>query len=217
MAINFQDRTIDAFKTKLKGGGARSNLFEVSFGSEQGGLPGTTATSTGATNSVFSQLGVTFDQGDLMLIKAAGMPASTLTEIPVPFRGRTLKIAGDRTFDIWTITVINDTDFKWRSFFERWVNYIVKTSDGSGTINPSEYMADMNVAQLSRGPGVVPNVTNTQQIETLRKYVVKGVFPTAVSAIDLSYNNENEIEEFTVDLQVQYWEAFTGTNASDII
>ena len=213
----FQQRTIDAFKTKLKGGGARSNLFEVSFGAEQGGLPGTTATSTWATNSVFSQLGVTFDQGDLMLIKAAGMPASTITEIPVAFRGRTLKVAGDRTFEVWTITVINDTDFKWRSFFERWVNYIVKVNDGSGTINPSEYMADMNVAQLSRGPGVIPNVTNTQEIETLRKYVVRGAFPTNVSAIDLSYNNENEIEEFTVDLQIQYWEAYTGTNASDII
>ena len=104
-----------------------------------------------------------------------------------------------------------------RSFVERLVNYIVKVNDGSGTINPSEYMADMNVAQLSRGPGVIPNVTNTQEIETLRKYVVKGAFPTNVSAIDLSYNNENEIEEFTVDLQIQYWEAYTGTNASDII
>jgi hypothetical protein len=213
----FQQRTIDAFKAKLTGGGARSNLFEVSFGSEQGGLPGTTATSTGATNSIFSQLGVTFDEGDLMLIKAAGMPASNITEIPVPFRGRTLKIAGDRTFDIWTITVINDVDFKWRSFFERWVNYIVKVNDGSGSINPQEYMADMNVAQLSRGPAVSPNVKNTNNIEVLRKYVVRGVFPTSVSTIDLSYNNENEIEEFTVDLQVQYWEAFTGTNASDIV
>lgn len=213
----FQERTIDAFKTKLRGGGARSNLFEVSFGSEQGGLPGTTATSTGAVNSVFSQLGVTFDEGDLMLIKAAGMPASNITEIPVPFRGRTLKIAGDRTFDVWTITVINDTDFKWRSFFERWVNYIVKVSDGSGTINPSEYMADMNVTQLSRGPGVAPNAVNSQNIDVLRKYIVHGVFPTSVSTIDLSYNNENEIEEFTVDLQVQWWEAKTGTNASDII
>lgn len=213
----FQQRTIDAFKAKLSGGGARSNLFEVSFGSEQGGLPGTTATSTGATNSIFSQLGVTFDEGDLMLIKAAGMPASNITEIPVPFRGRTLKIAGDRTFDIWTITVINDVDFRWRSFFERWVNYIVKVNDGSGSINPLEYMADMNVVQLSRGPAVAPNVTNTNTIDVLRKYVVRGVFPTAVSTIDLSYNNENEIEEFTVDLQVQYWEAYTGTNSSDIV
>lgn len=217
MAIKFQDRTIDAFKTKLKGGGARSNLFEVSFGSQQGGLPGTTANSTGATNSVFSQLGVTFDSNDLMLIKSAGLPASNITEIPVPFRGRTLKIAGDRTFDVWTITVINDTDFKWRSFFERWVNYIVKTSDGSGTIDPNQYTADMNVTQLSRGPGVTPNTLNTGNIDVLRKYVVKGVFPTGVSQIDLSYNNENEIEEFTVDLQVQYWEAYTGTNSSDIV
>jgi hypothetical protein len=78
-------------------------------------------------------------------------------------------------------------------------------------------MADMNVAQLSRGPGVPPNIINDKTIQTLRKYIVHGVFPTAVSAIDLSYNNENEIEEFTVDLQVQWWEAKTGTGASDII
>ena len=214
----FQQRTIEAFKTKLKGGGARSNLFEVSFGSETGGLPTGSATPTGATNTVFSNLGVNFDSSDdLMLIKAAGMPASNISEIPVPFRGRTLKIAGDRTFDVWTVTVINDTDFKWRSFFERWVNFITKASDGSGTINPSEYMADMNVVQLSRGPGVAPNSRNANEIQVLRKYVVKGVFPTAVSAIDLSYNNENEIEEFTVDLQVQYWEAYTGNNVPDVI
>ena len=215
----FQQRTIDAFKTKLKGGGARSNLFEVSFGAEAGGIPTNAIASPSSTNSVFSQLtqGLSFDEGDLMLIKAAGMPASNITEIPVPFRGRTLKIAGDRTFDVWTITVINDTDFKWRSFFERWVNYITKASDGSGTINPSEYMADMNVAQLSRGPSAAPNAINDKTIQTLRKYIVHGVFPTSVSAIDLNYNNENEIEEFTVDLQVQWWEAKTGTNASDII
>lgn len=218
MALEFQKRRIDDFKATLSGGGARSNLFEVSFGAIQGGLPGTTATSTGAVNSVFSQLGVSFENDNpLMLIKAAGLPASNITEIPVPFRGRTLKIAGDRTFDIWTITVINDTNFQWRSFFERWVNYIVKTSDGSGTINPSEYMADMNVVQLSRGPGVTPSDLNQKKIDVLRQYIVHGVFPTAVSAIDLSYNNENEIEEFTVDLQVQWWEAKNANGASDII
>ena len=215
---NFQQRSIEAFKTQLKGGGARSNLFEVSFGSEQGGIP-TNITTSSTTGSVFAQLtkDLAFTDSDLMLIKAAGMPASSITEIPVAFRGRTLKVAGDRTFDVWTITVINDTDFKWRTFFERWVNYIVKTNDGSGTINPGEYMADMNVVQLSRGPGVAPNALNDKKIDVLRKYVVKGVFPTSVSQIDLSYNNENEIEEFTVDLQVQYWEAYTQTNAADII
>ena len=214
----FQERTIDSFKSALKGGGARSNLFEVSFGSAADGV----SASPFSGQNLFATLGVSNEitNTDLMLIKAAGMPASNLTEIPVPFRGRTLKIAGDRTFDVWTITILNDEDFKWRRFFERWINYIVKTSDGSGTVSPDQYMIDMNVSQLSRGPvgalGTKGSNNNTE-IKTLRKYVVKSVFPTAVSAIELSYNNENEIEEFTVDLQVQYWEAYTGTGSPDIV
>lgn len=201
----FQQRTIDQFKATLKGGGARSNLFEVSFDGSNNGANGGIP-----SIPLFTNLGITFEQGDLMLIKAASMPASTITEIPIPFRGRTLKIAGDRTFDVWTITVINDTNFKWRSFFERWMNYITKVSDGSGTISPSEYMAEMSVSQLSRGPVGALNTRGDQNgtaIEVLRKYTVHGAFPTNVSAIDLSYNNENEIEEFTVDLQIQWWEA----------
>lgn len=204
----FNQRSIDAFKAKLKGGGARSNLFEVGFGRGDGdqlGLP---------SGDFFNQVkgSLSFDEGDLMLIKSAGLPASTISEIPVPFRGRTLKIAGDRVFDVWTITVINDTDFKWRSFFERWMNLITKVSDGSGTIAPADYMTDMTVAQLTRGPTVAPDQVNTNSIDVLRRYVVHGAFPTNVSQIDLSYNNENEIEEFTVDLQIQWWEAINGNN-----
>jgi hypothetical protein len=204
----FNSRSIDAFKAKLKGGGARSNLFEVGFGNGAGdqlGLP---------SGEFFNEVsgGNTFDEGDLMLIKSAGLPASTISEIPVPFRGRTLKIAGDRVFDVWTITIINDTDFKWRSFFERWMNLITKVSDGSGTIAPAAYMTDMTVAQLTRGPTVSPDQVNNQNIDILRRYVVHGAFPTNVSQIDLSYNNENEIEEFTVDLQIQWWEAVNGNN-----
>lgn len=206
----FKDRTIDAFKTKLRGGGARSNLFEVGFGAGSGdqlGGPPTTDFFTDITE------GLPFDSDDLMLIKSANLPASTLTEIPVPFRGRTLKIAGDRTFDVWTITIINDTDFKWRAFFERWMNKITKVSDGSGTISPAEYMTDMSVFQLTRGPTVAPGQKiNENSIDVLRRYTVHGVFPTNVSAIDLSYNNENEIEEFSVDLQVQWVSAENGSN-----
>lgn len=204
----FQQRTIDAFKSKLSGGGARSNLFEVSFGTESG-LPST---------EFFKDIGTTFDEGDLMLIKAAQLPASTITEIPVPFRGRTLKIAGDRTFDPWTITVINDTNFKWRVFFERWMNAITKISDGSGETDTTKYMTEMVVSQLTRGPIGALNTRgadNTTPIDILRSYKLYGAFPTNVSTIDLSYNNENEIEEFTVDLQVQWWEAFDGTGATN--
>jgi hypothetical protein len=207
---NFNKRTISSFKDKLVGGGARSNLFEVSFGSENNST---------LSGDLFSVLGFDgqLEDTDLMLIKAAGLPASTISEIPVPFRGRTLKIAGDRTFDIWTITVINDTDFKWRRLFERWMNYIVKVSDGSGSIEPASYMIDMNVTQLSRSPGSSPSEVNNQNIDVLRKYVVKDVFPTNISQIELSYNNENEIEEFTVDLQVQWWEAYNADGSADII
>lgn len=202
---SFNQRTIDNFKSALRYGGARSNLFEVGFGIQSGSGP------TNLPAEIIS--GLNFTSDDLMLIKAAGIPASTISEIPVPFRGRTLKIAGDRTFDIWTITIINDADFKWRNLFERWMNYISKVSDGSGSIEPGEYMADMNVVQLSRGPTGslnTPGADNGDKIEELRRYVIHGAFPTNISSIDLSYNNENEIEEFTVDLQMQWWEAYGG-------
>lgn len=205
--IKFQDRTIEKFKSKLSGGGARSNLFEVSFGDAAGAF------------SFPSDIGsITSD--DSMLIKSAALPASTISEIPVPFRGRTLKIAGDRTFDVWTITIINDNDFKWRNLFERWMNYITKVSDGSGTMSPSEYQVNAIVSQLSRGPVGPLNTTgaqNTNDIKVLRKYKMYGVFPTNVSQIDLSYNNENEIEEFSVDLQVQWFEAYDENGTGVIV
>jgi hypothetical protein len=95
------------------------------------------------------------------------------------------------------------------------MNYIVKVSDGSGEIEPEQYMVDMNVTQLSKGPGTALNTPGTQggEIDVLRKYIVHSVFPTNISQIDLSYNNENEIEEFTVDLQVQWWEAADKNNS----
>jgi len=199
----FSERTIDKFKNRLNQGGARSNLFEVSFGTQLGDFTfpwGDSATSD-----------------DNMLIKAAGLPASTITEIPVPFRGRTLKVAGDRTFDVWTITVLNDGDFKWRNIFERWMNYMVKVSDGSGTVNPADYQIDATVAQLSRadfGGFSTRGSNNANNINVQRYYNLHGVFPTSVSQIDLSYNSENEIEEFTVDLQVQWWEAADSQNSA---
>lgn len=205
---SFNQRTIDKFKTQLKGGGARSNLFEVNFGTAVGG------------NYLFPADIGSVESDDSMLIKTAGLPASTISEIPVPFRGRTLKIAGDRTFDVWTITVINDTDFKWRNIFERWMNYITKVSDGSGTINPSDYQIEAVVSQLSRGPvGALgtKGSDNSVEIKVLRKYILYGIFPTNISQIDLSYNNENEIEEFTVDLQVQWWESYDENSVGQVV
>ena len=172
-------RKISDFKSKLTGGGARPNLFEVSLA-----FPGIAP----ADNNVLVKA--------RFLVKAAALPASNVAPIDVPFRGRILKIAGDRTFDTWTVTVINDTDFAIRGAFEKWMNAINNVADATGESNPSNYKSDAYVFQLNR------------EGETLRTYRFYDVFPTNVSQIELSYDSSDTIEEFTVELQVQYWEAY---------
>ena len=180
-------RKITDFKSKLTGGGARSNLFEVE-------LAFPSAVSVEGLNDILNKA--------RFLVKTAALPASNIAPIEVPFRGRVLKIAGDRTFDTWSITVLNDTDFSIRSSFEKWMNFINKVSDNTGATNAEDYQADAYVYQLDRSG------------ETLRKYHFFDVFPTQVAPIELSYDSAG-IQEFTVELQVQWWEAVkgNGTNA----
>ena len=179
-------RKITDFKSKLTGGGARSNLFEVELS-----FPGSVEVE--GLNDILNKA--------RFLVKAANLPASTIAPIEVPFRGRTLKIAGDRTFETWTITVINDTDFSIRSAFEKWMNTVNRVSDNTGTTDPADYQADAYVYQLDRNGG------------TLRKYHFYDVFPTQISSIELSYDAQG-IQEFTVELQVQWWEAVKGNAAN---
>ncbi len=168
---------VDDFKSKLVGGGARPNLFKatVNFPAFAGGEVELTS----------------------FLIKAAALPSSTVGAINVPFRGRQVIIAGDRTFEPWTITVINDTDFKVRNAFERWMNGINQHRNNTGLTNPVDYQADLSVAQLDKAGNEV------------KVYNFRGTFPTALSSIELSYDSTDAIEEFTVELQVQYWESDT--------
>ena len=179
-------RKITDFKSKLTGGGARSNLFEceLAFPQEVG---------VQDLNEVLNKA--------RFLVKAANLPASNVAPIEVPFRGRVLKIAGDRTFDTWTITIINDTDFAIRSAFEKWMNTINRVSDNTGITNPADYQADAFVFQLDRSG------------ETLRKYKFYDVFPTQVAPIELSYDAQG-IQEFQVELQVLYWEAIKGNGVN---
>ena len=180
---NIPLRKITDFKSKLTGGGARPNLFEVELA-----FPG----AVGVDNDTL--------QKARFLVKAAALPASTVAPIDVPFRGRILKIAGDRTFETWTITVINDVDFSIRSAFEKWMNTINKMNDGTGLTDPEQYQSDAFVYQLGRDGGI------------LRSYKFYDVFPTNISTIDLSYETTDTLEEFTVELQVQWWEASKGTS-----
>ena len=191
-----EGRFLDNFKGRLSGGGVRANLFECEIAFPDIVIPSGVSESTLTDRIKF-------------LAKSAALPASSISPISVPFRGRELKIAGDRTFDPWSITVINDTDFIIRGAFERWINFMSKSLDNAGEVNPANYQRDAWVYQLGRAP-MQTAIDSGEIIPVLRAYHMYGLFPTNVSAIPLSYADNSSIEEFTVDLQVQYWEAYDG-------
>lgn len=212
----FGSRTLEDFKARLIGGAARPNLFEVEMNFPTFATESTTNSSVDQTRSI-SEL-------SRFMIKSANLPASNVGVIEVPFRGRTLKIAGDRTFDVWTVTIINDVDFTIRTAFEKWMNAINKHDDNSGLINPAQYQRDAIVKQFGRTSlaSAQSNVNNPIQtnsgdpIPVLKAYKFYGIFPTAVSAIDLSYDSSDSIEEFTVDLQVQWWDALDSNGSTQL-
>jgi len=192
MAHSIQD-----FKSTLIGGGARPNLFEVRI---PGAIPG----------------GGTLGDDFSILCKAAQLPASNIGMIDIPFRGRNFKVAGDRTFDDWTITIINDENFSIRRVMEDWMNYIGQYGDASGATEPGTYMVDAYVKQLTRSAANIRNTgegagegqglsltSRNKTTETIYKF--HSIFPTSLSAIDLSYESTDTIEEFTATFQVQYW------------
>tara|TARA_B100000530_G_C15736364_1_gene399833 strand:+ start:76 stop:720 length:645 start_codon:yes stop_codon:yes gene_type:complete len=191
---NINTKNLHNFKTQLRGGGARPNLFEASIPSFPSGISGAGTLWNDAARKDFR-----------FLCKAAQLPASTVAEIPVPFRGRILKVAGDRTFEPWTVTIINDEDFNLRSAFEGWMNTINDLSHATGVTNPSSYMANAYIAQLGRGNArnSTSHPQNNRSQQVLRSYKFTGIFPTEVGAIDLSYDSTDTIEEFTVTFQVQ--------------
>jgi len=204
MAIRHIDRTIVDFRSRMKGGGARSNLFEVNITYPEG--IGVKEGNDGATAD-----------GEF-LIKAAEIPASNIGNIPVPFRGRVLPVAGDRTFDPWTVTIINDTNFVIRDAMERWSNSINDIQTAQGTLSPEVYQTSATVKQLSRG-----GKSETQKIDVLREYNFVGIYPNVVSSIPLDYGATDQIEEFQVTFNYLFYEIIPtpplapfGTTAEDV-
>lgn len=189
-------RGISQFKSKLVGGGARANLFEV-----QVTFPG------GINLGIQGDGGGAFDSDNFrFLCKAAALPASNVAPIDVPFRGRILKVAGDRTFDTWTVTVINDENFQHRRAFEAWMQNVAQYGDHSGVTDPNAYMGQATVYQLGRSASNQQGTgTVGQNARILAQYKFVDIFPTNLSAIDLSYDTTDTIEEFTAELQVQYF------------
>tara|TARA_Y100001963_G_scaffold92591_1_gene127470 strand:- start:219 stop:746 length:528 start_codon:yes stop_codon:yes gene_type:complete len=172
---------INDFKAKLSGGGARSNQYKVVMP-----FPG------------YAQVGGEIE--DLaFLCQAAELPGMAIAAIEVPFRGRAIKIAGDRSIADWNIKVINDTNFKLRNAFERWMNGINNMTDNEGLTNPVDYQVDAFVDQLDRNGN------------TIKSYTLRGVFPIALNAIPLDYTAKADLSETSVTLSFQYFESNTTT------
>ena len=169
---------IDDFKANLIGGGARANQYRVTITPPPG-----IAIGLDVRRSSF-------------LVTASSLPEQTLGEIPIPFRGRQIYIAGDRTFDDpWTTTFMNDTDFMIRNAMERWSNGINDLADNTGVVAPADYQTDLTVEQLDRDDTV------------LKSYIFRSAWPTTIAAIELTSDTADAIEEFEVTWRFQHFEA----------
>jgi len=195
MASTKENRTISDFKGALIGGGARPNLFEVELTT----LPA----------------GISWDASDFSyMCKAATLPASNVANIDIPFRGRIFKVAGDRTIDPWTVTIINDEGFKLRNAFEEWTDLIARLDNNLGATDPEAYMVSAKVYQLGRGSTPNSKSNSGTANSVLKEYEFYNIWPSTVAAIDLSYDSTDTIEEFTVDFQVQSYK-FNGAGGSN--
>jgi len=186
-------KTITNFRSQLRGGGARPNLFEVNLGNF-GGAGGVDANWDNNSQRDFQ-----------FLCKATSMPTQTIGAVEIPFRGRILKVAGDRTFEPWSVTVINDESFNIRKSFEAWTEKINNIATGVGEVDPNNYMGNGTIKQLSRTAtgGDINDVSNAQRV--LHTYEVQEIWPSEIGSIDLSYESSDAIEEFTVTFQIQYF------------
>ena len=165
-------------KLNLIGGGARANQFRVTI-----------------TPPPALRLDLMFVEVHHFLVRASNLPAQTLGEIAVPFRGRQIYIAGDRTFDeTWTTTFMNDTDFMIRNAMERWSNGINDLADNTGVIAPADYQTDLTVEQLDRDDTV------------LKTYIFRECMATTIAAIELTSDTADAIEEFEVTWRYQHFE-----------
>jgi hypothetical protein len=141
-----------------------------------------------------------------LLCKSTALPGSSLGSIDVPFRGRTVKIVGDRTFDNWSATFFNDKEMKIRSRFEEWMQQMNTHEANTAPLftpgGASNYMVDLEVDQLEKDGSTNGGV--------LRTYKLWHAFPISISQIDLAYDSNDQVEEFTVEFQMSYWTVDQG-------
>lgn len=170
-----------AFRSKLKHGGARANLFEVTLT-----FPG----EGGAASEMFT-----------FMCRAANLPGMQVGQIAVPYFGRTIKLAGDRTFEDWNIRAFNDEDFLVRNAFEAWQNRLAMIDSTTSAIENAASVGgqdrlyiDVTVNQLSRKGG-----------KPLKSYTLKNAYPSNLGSIELAWDTNDAIEEFDVTIAYDYF------------
>lgn len=165
------------FKASFLGGGARANQFRVTLN-----FPSfVTGSSSAATKAQF-------------LCEAASLPGQQIGIAPLMYRGREVKLAGERRFDNWQVTVLNDTDFDIHNAFESWMEKVNSKQENTGLTNPLLYTTNMNVEQLDRN-GI-----------TLKKYTFQDAWPVSITPIQLNFGDNDTIERFTVELAYGWFE-----------
>ena len=160
--------TIDEFKSQLIAGGVRSNRFKV----------------------YIPRMGENIE----FMCKTAAIPGSTLPVVEVPFRGQRLKIAGDRTFEDWTVTIINDVEFTARTAVEQWMSSIQQLDSGVGATNLDYLVSRATISQLNRDDSVIAT------------YELFNMYPQTLNNIELSYDTSDEIQTFDVTFSYSHWE-----------
>ena len=174
---------VNDFRSQLVGDGARPNLFQVTL-----------------TFPTFAQNSSAAGQKTTFMAKAAQLPGSTINQVPVYYFGREMKFAGNRAFTDWTLTIINDEDFLVRNAMESWMNGIsshVTNTRNSAATNISSYSVDAVVNQYSKTGNII------------KSYKFVGLFPVDLSPIDLGWDNNDSIEEYSTTFAFQYWESNT--------
>ena len=175
------------FKAQLTGGGARANQFRVEL-----------------TFPSFVTLGIVAGQQAQFLCKSAQLPASTVENFGVQYRGRAVNFAGERSFAPWSIQVYNDTNFNIRNAMEQLSNGIQNLGATTGLTNPRDYQVDLSVHQLDRNGAIV------------KTYKFIDAYPTEIGTIELDYDTVNAIETFPITFQYNYWTSNTATGGAGI-
>ena len=167
---------IEEFKSRLGAGGARPNQFRVSL--------------------AFPSYVTGIDPSYSLLVTGAALPASNVNPAIIQYRGREIKLAGERIFDPWTITVVNDSNFSLRRPFEQWMNGLNDRETNEGVLTPRDYQADLVVEHLDRNDEVLPG----------GRYTLRNAFPIQMSEIALQYAQNDVFEEFTVTFQYMHYD-----------